>query len=66
MRDDSVSRPQHRLVTAKSTNLELTISDENSDLSCRFASLSPDFAGTYGHGAARWVNVLKFQTLWDK
>ena len=61
VRDDSVSRPQRRLVTAKSTNLELTISDENSDLSCRFASLSPNFVGTYGHGAARWVNVLNFQ-----
>lgn len=61
VRDDFVSRPRRRLVTAKSTNLELTITDENSDLTCRFATLSPEFADTYGHGAARWVNVLKFQ-----
>ena len=61
VRDDFVSRPRRRLVTAESTNLELTIAEEDSDVSCRFASLSPEFADTYGNGTARWVNVLKFQ-----
>jgi hypothetical protein len=61
VRDDSAPRTRRRLATAKSTSLELTISDENSDLTCRFVSLSPEFADTYGHGVARWVNVLKFQ-----
>jgi hypothetical protein len=60
-RNDFVWRPRRRLVTAKSTKLELTIADETGDLACRFATLSPEFSDTFGHGAARWVNVLKFQ-----
>ncbi len=61
IRDDIVSRPKRRLVSAESTNLELTVAEEDSEVRCRFAGISPDFAETYGHGTARWVNVLKFQ-----
>jgi len=61
VRDDFVSRPRRRLVTANSTNLELMVTEEDTEVYCRFASLSPEFADTYGNGSARWVNVLKFQ-----
>ena len=61
VRDDFVSRPRRRLVSAESTNLEMTVAEEDSEVRCRFAGLSPEFADTYGSGTARWVNVLKFQ-----
>jgi hypothetical protein len=59
--DDYVSRPRRRLVTAESTDLELAVEEGDSEVSCRFAGLSPEFADTYGNGPARWVNVLKFR-----
>ncbi|WP_348262660.1 hypothetical protein P8935_23075 [Telmatobacter sp. DSM 110680] len=61
VRDDFPSRTRRPLVTAETTNLELTIAEEDSEAHCRFASLSPKFAEPYGSGGARWVNVLKFQ-----
>jgi hypothetical protein len=49
-------------VSAKSTDLELMVSTEDSAPSVRFPALSPDFARMYGGGHARWVNVLKFHS----
>jgi hypothetical protein len=48
--------------SAKSTDLELTVSAEGGESSVRFPTLSPDFASVYGGGPARWVNVLKFRS----
>jgi hypothetical protein len=59
-RDDSVHRPKRAGISAARADLELAVSKDGSDLSCRFTSLSPDFANdTYDDAAARWVNVLK-------
>jgi hypothetical protein len=43
-RHDFVTQPRRRLVTAESTNLELTIEEEDSEATCRFSALSPEFA----------------------
>ena len=65
VRDDSVSRPQRRLVTAKSTNLELTISDENSDLIA-----GSQFVAEFCRYLWAWSGAVgqcpKFSELWDK
>jgi hypothetical protein len=62
-RDDFVHRPQRAELSAATTDLELNISDEGPDLSCRFTSLSPEFASMYGAPEqARWVNVLKLRS----
>ena len=61
-RDDYVWRPRRARISAKSTDLELTVSTENGALSVRFPTLSPDFASVYSNGHARWVNVLKFRS----
>ena len=51
-RDDFVIRPQRAQLSAATTDLELNISDEGRDLSCRFMSLSPEFGSKYGaHGS---------------
>jgi hypothetical protein len=59
-RDEFVVRPRRARVSAATTELELPVSGRETDLSCRFRSLAPDFVPTYGNGSARWVNVLKF------
>jgi len=59
-RDDFATRPQRARILGGSTDLELTVTDEGPDLSCRFMGLSPGFIEPHGRGAARWVNVLKF------
>lgn len=61
-RDDHVSRPERARISAASTDLELAVSEDGPDLNCRFASLSPEFASTYGDGTARWVNVLNLKS----
>jgi hypothetical protein len=58
--DDFVARPRRALVSAATSDLELPLPEDGSDLSCRFRTLAPEFAPKYGDGAARWVNVLKF------
>jgi hypothetical protein len=62
--DDDLGRMTQRAeVSAAKTDLELTLSDEGSDPSCRFTALSPTFGDRPGvDGAARWVNVLKFRS----
>jgi hypothetical protein len=59
--DDYVWRLRRARVSAKSTDLELTVSTEGGESSVRFPTLSPDFTSGYGGGHARWVNVLKFR-----
>lgn len=62
-RGDSVHRPQHAQVSAASSDLELTISEDGPNLSCLFMNLSPEFGSAYGaSGSAQWVNVLKFRS----
>jgi hypothetical protein len=62
-RDDFVHVPQRAEVSAATTNLELNLSDEGPDVSCRFTALSPEFASELGaDGTARWVNVLKLRS----
>ena len=62
-RDDFVHRPQRVEVSAATTDLELNISEDGPDLSCRFTTLSPEFGSLYGAGgAARWINVLRFRS----
>jgi hypothetical protein len=61
-RDDYVWRPRRARVSAKSTDLELTISTESGESSVQFPALSPDFTGAYGDTHARWMNVLKFRS----
>jgi hypothetical protein len=58
-REDFIARPQRARISVASTDMELPISEENGRFSCRFKSLAPDFAPTYGDGSARWVNVLE-------
>jgi hypothetical protein len=58
-REDRIVRPQRARISVASTDLELPISEEQGRSSCRFRSLSPDFAPTHGDGSARWVNVLE-------
>ena len=61
--DDFVHRPQRAEISAATSDLELTISDDGPGPSCRFTSLAPDFSSMYGsHSAARWVNVLKLRS----
>jgi len=59
--DDFVWRPRRARVSAKTTDLELTVSTEGRGPSVRFPTLSPDFVSVYGAGHTRWVNVLKFR-----
>jgi hypothetical protein len=61
-RDDYVWRPRRARISAKSTDLELTVSTEGGAPSVRFPALSPDFASAYDNSHARWVNVLKFRS----
>jgi hypothetical protein len=49
-------------VSAKSTDLEPTVSTEGRESSVRFPALSPDFASAYDDAHARWMNVLKFRS----
>jgi hypothetical protein len=51
--DDYVWRLRRARVSAKSTDLELTVSVEGGESSVRFPTLSPDFASVYGGGPAR-------------
>jgi hypothetical protein len=62
-RDGFMWRPRRARVSAKSNDLELTVSAEAGAPSVRFSTLSPDFASVYGDGHARWVNVLKFRSF---
>jgi len=56
------SWPQRRaIVTAKSVNVDLTLSEDGRERSVRFSTLAPEFAPTYGNGPSAWVNVLRFQ-----
>jgi hypothetical protein len=64
-RDDFVHRPKRAGISAAGADLELAVSKDGPDLTCRFTSLSPDFADTYDDAAARWVNVLKFSGQYD-
>ena len=64
-RDDHVSRPQRARISAASTELELAVSADGPDLNCRFVSLSPEFAPSFGGGPARWVNVLNLRGYGD-
>jgi hypothetical protein len=58
-RDDSHG-PQRAEISAASSDLDLTVSEDSSGPTCQFTSLAPDFSSMYGsHSAARWVNVLK-------
>jgi hypothetical protein len=60
--DDLVHRPQRAEISAATRNIELNVSTEGSDLSCRFETLAPEFADRSGvHGSARWVNVLRLR-----
>ncbi|MFY9561063.1 MAG: hypothetical protein WAQ52_12590 [Terriglobales bacterium] len=59
-RSDLIARPRRALVSAATNDLELSVDEDGPDLGCRFRSLAPEFAPTYGDGAARWVNVLEF------
>jgi hypothetical protein len=61
-RDDLVVRPQRARVSVKTADLELSVSRDGPEPSCRFTGLAPDFAPIYSDGAARWVNVLKFSS----
>ena len=55
--DDKVARVERIRINAKSRNLELDVESETAP-TVTFASLSPEFAASFGEGAARWVNVL--------
>jgi hypothetical protein len=60
-RSDLVRESRRARISAKSSDLELTVSKDGDDAMVRFPTLSPDFTNTYDHGPARWVNVLKFR-----
>ncbi len=60
-RDDHVWRPRRASVTAKSINLDLTVSEDSHERSVRFGTLAPDFASTYNNSPSAWVNVLRFR-----
>ena len=61
-RDDFAHQPQRAEVTAATTDLELTIDDNNLELGCHFGTLAPEFGTRYdSHGEALWVNVLKLR-----
>ncbi len=60
-RSDWVVQPHRARISAATNDLEVTVSDEGPERACRFVSLAPEFAGTYGDNNARWVNVLKFR-----
>jgi hypothetical protein len=64
--DDQFWPPERARIAAKSHDLELAASRDHMDLSVRFPSLSPEFVTRYGDSAARWVNVVNFQTYDDK
>ncbi len=62
-RDDFVHRPQRAEVSAATTDLEVNVSDDGPELSCRFSPLSPDFSAREAtHGNVRWVNVLNLRS----
>lgn len=60
-RDDHVWRPGPARVTAKSQDLNLTVSDDGRERSVQFSTLSPDFASTYHNSPSGWINVLRFR-----
>lgn len=65
-RDDHVWHPRRACVSAKSTDLELTVSIDRSESSVRFSALSPDFVDKYGDGPASWMNILKFHNYYGR
>jgi hypothetical protein len=58
-RDDSGPRDQRMKVAGTEKRIDLTV-EQNGGLRTTFQPLEPEFAGRFGGGDNRWVNVLNF------
>jgi hypothetical protein len=62
-RDDVVVQPRRTMVSAAKTDLDLQLSKEVQYSGCQFRTLAPEMAPRFSFSAARWVNVLAFNTF---